>query len=419
MRMGGNLPAIPRVCLGMSTVLERDAGFAAAASATRSNVATSTWFIATILASAGGIVVGLLWDISWHMSVGRDTFWSPPHMLEYISGVTAGLSCGFVVLRTTFAGSTADRAASVKYWGFLGPLGAWITIWGTLAMLLSAPFDDWWHNAYGLDVKIVSPPHMVLLSGMLGIMLGALVLTVSAQNRSAGQRDATRDAWMYAAAGGILCFILACATLEYSWPNEQHRALYYQVWGAVFPVLMVGYAAAGRLRWPATGAALVYMLLWLGMGWGLRLVDATPMLAPIYNPRTYMWPPYFPVWLVVPAFGVDLVLQRWRHANPWLLALGLGAVFVSLQVAAQWPWSEFMLSPAARNGFFNGGEFPYTARIGAWTYDFWTGGRANRVGAPMPSAILFAQGILIAMLLAAISSRLGLLWGGWMARVKR
>ena len=403
----------------MSTVLERDATLVSPLAGTRANVATATGFIATILASAGGIVIGLLWDISWHMSVGRDTFWTTPHLVEYISGLTAGLACGYVVLRTTFAGTAEDRAASVRFWGFVAPLGAWITIWGTFAMLLSAPFDDWWHNAYGLDVKIVSPPHMVLLSGMLGIMLGALTLTVSAQNRSQGKPDHVRDAWMYAAAGGVLCFILACATLEYSWPNEQHRALYYQVWAGVFPLLLVGFASAGKLRWPATGAALVYMALWLMMGWGLRMVDAHPMLAPIYNPRTYMWPPYFPVWLIVPAFGIDVVLQRMRGRNPWLVALALGAVFTALQVAAQFPWSIFMLSPAARNPIFNGGEFPYTSSMGSYMFEFWTGGRSNRVGGASITTLLFAQGLLIAALIGALSSRLGLAWGGWMARVKR
>ena len=29
-------------------------------------------------------------------------------------------------------------------------------------MIVSAPFDNWWHNAYGLDVRIISHPHMVL-----------------------------------------------------------------------------------------------------------------------------------------------------------------------------------------------------------------------------------------------------------------
>src|SRR5262249_28052852 len=65
---------------------------------------TATWFIAAILCCAAGIVLGLMWDISWHMSVGRDTFWSPPHMLEYLSASVAGILCGGVVLRTTFGG---------------------------------------------------------------------------------------------------------------------------------------------------------------------------------------------------------------------------------------------------------------------------------------------------------------------------
>ena len=46
---------------------------------------------------------------------------------------------------------------------------AWVAIWGAIAMLTSAPFDDWWHNAYGLDVKIVSPPHMVLAAGIVAV----------------------------------------------------------------------------------------------------------------------------------------------------------------------------------------------------------------------------------------------------------
>lgn len=29
-------------------------------------------------------------------------------------------------------------------------------------MITSAPFDKWWHNAYGLDTKVVSPPHVPL-----------------------------------------------------------------------------------------------------------------------------------------------------------------------------------------------------------------------------------------------------------------
>ena len=38
-------------------------------------------------AGATSIVVGLLWDISWHRSIGRDTFWTPAHMAIYLGGL--------------------------------------------------------------------------------------------------------------------------------------------------------------------------------------------------------------------------------------------------------------------------------------------------------------------------------------------
>jgi hypothetical protein len=55
-------------------------------------------------------------------------------------------------------------------------------IWGAIAMLTSAPFDDWWHNTYGLDVTILSPPHTVLLLGMIMIQFGAIVSVLNFKN---------------------------------------------------------------------------------------------------------------------------------------------------------------------------------------------------------------------------------------------
>ena len=55
-------------------------------------------------------------------------------------------------------------------------------------MLTSAPFDNWWHNAYGLDVRIISPPHALLAVGIFSIVVGALLLTLAEQNRARRQR---------------------------------------------------------------------------------------------------------------------------------------------------------------------------------------------------------------------------------------
>ena len=119
-----------------------------------------------MLLSSAAIVAGLLWDISWHKTIGRDTFWTLPHVLEQLGAIVAGVSCGWLVLAHHLRRlRRASARESVRFWGFRGPLGAWVTIWGTFVMLTSAPFDNWWHNAYGLDVKIMSPPHMVLALG--------------------------------------------------------------------------------------------------------------------------------------------------------------------------------------------------------------------------------------------------------------
>src|SRR5262249_4435501 len=108
--------------------------------------ATAPWLLAAAVLGTTSICVGLLWDISWHASIGRDSFWTPAHLAIYLGGLLCGLSAGWEALATTFGGAAARRAVAVRFWGFRAPFGAWVAIWGALAMVTSAPFDDWWHN---------------------------------------------------------------------------------------------------------------------------------------------------------------------------------------------------------------------------------------------------------------------------------
>src|SRR5438094_3404114 len=149
------------------------------------------WYVVAVVLAATSAIVGVIWDISWHRTIGRDTFWTPAHLAIYLGGALAGAACGWLVLKTTFAGTPEQRAAGVSFWGFRGPLGAWVCIWGAIAMIASAPFDNWWHNAYGLDVKIISPPHTLLALGFVGIELGALLMVLALQNRAASDAGAT------------------------------------------------------------------------------------------------------------------------------------------------------------------------------------------------------------------------------------
>ena len=397
----------------MATILVRPGAIPVSAAATR--VETATWPLYAVMLSSACIVTGLIWDISWHRTVGRDTFWTYPHLLEQFAAALAGLSCGWLVLRTTFAGTPAERGATVGFWGFRGPLGAWVCIWGTILMIASAPFDDWWHNAYGLDVKIVSPPHMVLALGMVSIEIGAMLMVLAAQNR-APEAAARRYGLIYAAAGGILVTMMCTLIMEYAgMPNQMHGSMFYKVTGAVLPIFLVAFARASRLRWPATATAAVYMAIVIVMIWALEIVPATPKLAPIYNPVTHMVPPFFPLLLVVPAFLIDLVLHRAGRRHDWMLAVGLGVAFVVVMLAVHWFWAEFMLSPAARNPVLAADHWDYNRTLGPWRYQYWhLDGQANTFAlAP------FMRGLGFATLLAIASARIGLWWGNGMARVER
>src|SRR5437762_1326570 len=371
------------------------------------------WYVAAVVIAATSAVVGVMWDISWHRSIGRDTFWTPAHLAIYLGGVLAGAACGWLVLRTTFSGTAEDQAAGVTFWGFRGPLGAWVAIWGALAMLASGPFDNWWHNAYGLDVKVLSPPHVILALGFTGIQLGALLLVVSLQNRAA---DRVREyGLLFAYGAGILLQNVSIMGIEQiGFPNSAHNAEYYQVAGAAFPFVLLAVARAARLKWGVTAAAAAYMAISLVMIWVLQLFPATPKLAPVFNPVTRMVPPPFPLLLVVPALAVDLLIQRpggrgERARRDWVLSVLAGVAFLAVFFVTQWFFAEFLLAPAARNFVTGADQWDYSSRLGPWRYQFWR----------IQTDSVTARQLVIAAILAAVSARLGLWWGNWMARVRR
>src|SRR5678815_4242692 len=162
------------------------------------------------------------------------------------------------VIRTTFFASKEEQSAAVRLWGFRAPLGAWVTIWGALGMLTSAPFDNWWHDAYGVDVKILSPPHTILALGMWAIVLGALMLLFREQNLApAGQPEPGRRLFTYAS--GLVVVMASVFLIEHSWPNQQRTGLFYQMSAATLPVYLLGLGRASKFRWGATLIALVYM----------------------------------------------------------------------------------------------------------------------------------------------------------------
>lgn len=372
--------------------------------------ARAPWSIYAVLFASLSVILGVIWDISWHRSIGRDTFWTPAHMMIYASGIIAGLSCGGLVLRTTFTGTSEERAATVGFWGFRGPLGAWLCIWGALAMVTSAPFDNWWHNAYGVDVKILSPPHAILGLGFTAIELGALLMVLALQNRAAPGAE-RRYGRLVAYGAGVLLTNNALFALEQNgFPNAAHNGTYYVSAAIAFPVVLAMVARAAKLRWPATCASVVYLAITLVMLWTLERFPATPRLAPVYRPLTHMVPPPFPILMVVPALAVDWLMHHWKGISDWVMAVGVGLGFLLALLVTQWLFSYYLISPASENWIFGVGRWNYDSRPGPFEHDFWD--------AAHPPAV-FARALGIATFVAIAGSRLGLALGSWMSRVKR
>jgi len=148
--------------------------------------------------------------------------------------------------------------------------------------------------------------------------------------------------------------------------------------------------------------------------WILPLFAATPKLAPINNPLTHMAPPAFPILLIVPGLAMDLLMRWIGRGRGWrrdvLIVLGVGTSFLGLLILMQWHFSKFLLSPAADNAFFGGNRYwSFASRPGPWQQEFW--------GAT--SDPLTFKAVLIAWIIALISTTIGLLWGNWMSKVRR
>jgi hypothetical protein len=373
--------------------------------AAQSNVDRVPWFLYAVLFASTSVIVGVLWDISWHRTIGRDSFWTPAHLAIYVGGIVAGLTCGWIALTITFGATPAATIPTVRFWGFRAPLGAWVCVWGAFAMLTSAPFDDWWHNTYGLDVKILSPPHVLLAAGIGAIQCGAMLMALAWQNRSTG-RDSQLSR-LFLLASGLLLILAVTMSSEDIQRWGMHRALFYEVSAGAFPFFLVSAARASKARWAATTTALVYMGLTIVMILVLPLFSAQPLLGPIFVQVDRFMPPDFPLLLCVPALLVDILVRR-MTGRDWRLSLVLAVAFVVAFIAVQWPFADFLMSPWARNRFFISDRMPYSL-------DPVTQQRWYRLNTPDN----LRRGIPIAMLLAFVSARFGLWWGNWMSRVQR
>ena len=337
-------------------------------------------------------------------------------MAIYACGVIAAVICGYLILATTFGKSEEMKAASVSVLGFRAPLGAFIAAWGGIAMLTSAPFDNWWHAAYGLDVKIVSPPHTLLILGIRGVAVGVLFLILAAMNRAAAEGPAGERSFkslqrLFLYVGGLMVGGQMFFLIEYTWDVSLHSVSAYIAMAIGLPLVLALLSQASRYKWAATSAASVYMVFVIGEILILPLFPAQPKLGPVYFPVTHFVPAKFPILIIVPALALDLLWQRTREWKFWKVALVSGVVFVATLVVVEWPFATFLLSKASENRFFGTIYFDYNSRPDGFD-------RLREFYKPTYGATLYF-GLLRASIYAAMGTWVGLMFGRWMRSVQR
>lgn len=272
------------------------------------------WLVPVALAGFLLAVFGTYWDDAWHTEEGRDSFLSPPHVALY-----AGISLAGGAL-SVWALLAARRVGLRRA---LGHLPLLLALAGVVITLAGAPADNAWHEAFGRDAVIWSPPHMLGVAGSLAIAAGLLLELADAPPSPFGHPAA-----LLAAAAVVA--VAAVPVLEYETDVPQFDLVLY------LPVLATGAAYAlglVRLALPGRGAAaraaLTYTAVIALVGLVLLAMDMPAPLLPL---------------LVIPALTLDVAARR----VPRLVAAS--AFVLSLYVAyvpyLNWVKSDLHLDAA-------------------------------------------------------------------------
>jgi hypothetical protein len=394
---------------------------------------TSVWPLWFAVGSSLAAAFGVHWDIAWHRSIGRDSFWTPPHVAIYSAAIMAAVAALARIIPATFG--RAAGGDSVRVLGFRGPLGAFISAWGGGTMLASAPFDDWWHNAYGLDVKILSPPHVALALGIIALHFGALVMLAGSINQtgtpggflqppattplgeaqlrqrdpSEGSRRRTLETLLIVVAGNMVVGLMTLF-MEKTVRPFMHLGSFYFIVGLIVPLLLASVQEATGRRWAGSTTVVMYSVFLLALLWTFPLVPAQPKLGPVLVPVTSLIPPEFPLLLLPAALALDAWVAR-RRDRPGVGTVAIGALlFTAVFLVCQWPFASFLMSTHARNFFWGARYFDFSMPATAYYRRY-----AFKAEPGTATAIWLA----VAFVGTSLSLAAGRGFGRWLARLRR
>jgi hypothetical protein len=264
-------------------------------------------------------VLGMYWDIGYHIDHGRDEgVFTAPHMF-----IVAGLQ-GIVIaalLHGRMRGPRARNERRLPLGLSMSPGGIVLLVCGGVA-LLGFPLDAFWHALFGEDVTLWGPTHLFMIGGAGVSTLG--VWMVMRQGFELGRpRKVARRGHLRVA--GALIIGLSTFQAEFDFGVPQFQLLYQPV--------LIAFAA---------GVALVCARSILGP-WGTFQALAMYFvirgaLALFVGDVAGYTTPHFPLYLAEAAVVELAALAAPRAPLRFAVLSGLGIGTVGL--AAEWGWSH-------------------------------------------------------------------------------
>jgi hypothetical protein len=273
-------------------------------------------------------LLGTSWDVQWHVDVGRDRTLTAPHLVMLGSIVVSGIATlAAVLIETRWARhSSLVMKNSTRFADFFhSSLGAYIAGFGALDTAVGFPIDTYWHELYGIDVSILAPFHVMIITGMSITALGAAYMLASATNLAI--RDAAGKATVRSGYIGVTVGLatMMCNLMLFVFGAFSHTGRIVLVINT-FPLMVGGFgalalvAATRAIPWRAAATLVTAVYLFFDLVIFLYVPFATNALVGIeqqsYRPNashnaiiSLVWP----ISLIVAAIVIDLVSGRARR----------------------------------------------------------------------------------------------------------
>ncbi|MDQ4085021.1 MAG: hypothetical protein M3165_04310 [Actinomycetota bacterium] len=282
------------------------------------------WFLAPMLVQVAGALsgaVGLYWDVSFHISQGRDEgpLANPAHYLIFF-GLIAMFLGGALALALADHRLPARSLRVTRSWRV--PVGPALSTGIALCALAGFPLDDLWHRLFGQDVTEWGPTHIVMIGGT--ILLPYSMLLTCAETRQIGAPSRIRTLLEHVAL--VIVFIGPVAfLLEYAYGVPQFPLVMDPIVLALAATMTMTLAMLRGRRWVVStwvGFALLQTGLVVLNVWGF---DALPP-----------WPP-----LLLGGALTALLLARVARPTYLFGVLG-GAAVAAVTVGSEYFWAQEM-----------------------------------------------------------------------------